>query len=158
VREAVHYFQVLLAMRRRGEITTEMFLRHYSILQKMGIPSLLVKLKLIEQAPLPSDFERLLEFPLLVRNLFASAPRRTGKIDCDVAVFCSKDMLKGPSFPPALGWQDCVAGDVRVCDVDALHSEMLTEAVATRIVHALADVLDGNPTRLPCQLPHKVTK
>ncbi len=143
VREAAHYFRVLLAMRKRGEITTEMFLRHYTTLRKLGIPKLLLKLKLIDPAPIPSDFESLLEFPIIVKGLFASAPRQTKKIDCDVAVFTSRDMLKGPAFPPALGWQDCVTGNARVFNVNGLHSEMLTEVVAIEIAHELVKVLDG---------------
>ncbi len=142
VREAVHYFRVLLAMRRRGEITTEMLLRNYTTIRSMGIADLLVKLKLIEPSPMPSDFENLLEFPVVVKKMFAAAPRRVERIDCDVAVFRSKDMVQGPAFPPALGWQDWVSGEVRVCNVDGVHSEMLTENGATQIARDLVDALD----------------
>lgn len=143
IREAAHYFQVLLAMRRRGEITTEMFLGHYTTIRKLGIPQLLAKLKLIEPAPMPTDFEGLLEFPVIVRGLFAAAPRRTERIDCDVAVFCSKDMVQGPAFPAALGWREWVTGQARVCNVNGMHGEMLTEKVAIEIADDLVDVLDS---------------
>lgn len=142
VREAVHSFKILLAMRRRGEITTKMLLWHYSVLRRFGIPQLLERLKLVESTPPPSDFVNLLEFPTIVGKLFAEAPRHTEKIACDALVFRTKEVLRGPAFPPALGWHRWVAGNVRVCDVDGQHREMLTERIAIEIAAEINDALD----------------
>jgi thioesterase domain-containing protein len=138
VREALENFRVLLAMRKRGEISTASFIDNYSFLRRIGASRLLQRARLIDTTPTYRDQELLLEFPGVMRRMLLEGPLLEGRIDCDVVVFRTPDMLKGPAFPPALGWSDWVKGRVKVFDIGGKHIEILRESTATQIGKYLA--------------------
>jgi thioesterase domain-containing protein len=141
-RETWRNFNILRRMHSRGEITTWMFLQHYSIIRRSSVSRFFDRSKRAELLPDQDNIEALLEFPDVIRQGLISGPPLPGPVECDAIIVRTSDMLKGPSFPAALGWKPWISGQVKVCDIEGTHSRLLHDPVASLLGARLAATIE----------------